>query len=76
MDLSEFITGAKPPWHVCPVQWAKEACTPEQVEKVEAALRHPEVRATAIADVLTKWTGRKVAQQAMRRHRRGECACG
>jgi hypothetical protein len=74
MDLSEFQENATP-WRICSVTYAIEALTDEQRATLQEAFLSRSITSSKIAEVLTRWSGRRITAAAARRHRRKECKC-
>jgi hypothetical protein len=75
-DLSEFLEATAKHGPSCSIGTIAPGLADEQKEKLGAALAAEEIPATAIAKVVSRWSGQKVQPATIRRHRKGECACG
>lgn len=73
VDLSEF--GELKKYEKCKVAYVIESLSPEDKEKVEAALSEPSIQTTAIHRFITS-RGKRVVYSTVARHRDGECCCG
>lgn len=49
---------------------------PEKRAKIAAAARHPKVPVEKVREAFLALTGATPKPQTLRRHRKGECACG
>ena len=74
MDLSEFQPNDTP-WRECSVTFAMRALDDEQLATLEEAFQSQSITASRIAEVLSRWSGRRVTAAGARRHRRRECKC-
>jgi hypothetical protein len=75
-DLSEFLEATAKHGPSCSIGTILPVLADEQKDRLGAALATDEIPATAIAKVLTRWSGQKVQPATVRRHRKNECACG
>lgn len=75
-DLSEFRAETAKHGPDCSMIVIIESLTDEQRDNLGAALSEGDIPSTAIAKVLSRWTGSKVSAPTVRRHRKNECACG
>lgn len=75
-DLSEFRAETAKQGPTCTMVAAIESLTEQQQDNLGAALSAGDIPSTAIARVVSKWTGGKIAPTTVRRHRKGECGCG
>jgi hypothetical protein len=75
-DLSEFFAETAKHGPSCSMAVVIEALPDEQKDKLGAALVQGDIPSTAIARVVSKWAGQKIAAPTVRRHRKGECGCG
>jgi len=75
-DLSEFYEEIQQHGPACSFALAVESLEADRQEKLAAAMADPTLPATAIARVVSKWTGTRVTDFTTRRHRKGGCSCG
>lgn len=73
-DLSEFFAAQAKKGPACAVTAIRERLTPDQLSRYEAALLNPDINAITVVRVLKGW-GVPISDGAVRRHRRGVCAC-
>ena len=72
LDLSEFHAHAQTSGVLC---WYRRIqLTPEQQEKLDAAMADSSIPTAAIARVLASW-GHRWSTAAIFNHRRGACRC-
>jgi hypothetical protein len=76
IDLSEFRAETGKHGPSCTMVAVIESLSGEQQDSLGAALAEGDIPSTAIARVVSKWTGQKIAAPTVRRHRKGECGCG
>ena len=74
IDLSDFV--ALKPGSKCTVSVAIPKLSDEQREKVLAALEEPTVSTAGIVRKLNEWSGIKISNSTLARHRNKECQCG
>jgi hypothetical protein len=75
-DLSEFFAETAKHGPSCSMVAVIESLADEEKEKLGLALSQGDIPSTAIARVVSRWTGQKIAATTVRRHRKGECGCG
>jgi hypothetical protein len=73
VDLSEFVN--KRPGPACRTGKLMKQLSPEQHEKIVAALAHPGLQTAAVRRKFEEWTGEKVNVSSFQRHCSGECTC-
>lgn len=73
-DLSEFEAQVRRKGGPCVFARKTAELTPEQQEKLKAALASPGIPHTAIQRVLDSWECR-LDYNAVTKHRRQECSC-
>lgn len=75
LSLGAFTAASQPCRPECPVVRITKALGPKDRSVLAAALEDASVTHAAIAKVLTD-NGHKISQDAVGRHRRGDCSCG
>lgn len=75
LSLDAFTEASQPCRPECPVVRITKSLGPKDRDVLTAAVDSDGITHAAIAKVLTD-NGHKISQDAVGRHRRGDCACG
>lgn len=75
LDLSEFEAAMPQRGPRCSMAILLRTLDTDRADKLQAALTAENITASAIARVLTTWTGDKWSIDRVTRHRSGSCRC-